>query len=446
MAVSQRTAVIGGGMAGCAAARELSRAGRDVVVLEAADGLGGRARSWHRPELEPDVGVNLWFTNFYRVLFERIREYGLESDLVEMSNNVIIVHEGKPAEITSDSMKTLFTYPHVSRLDRLRFLAVTLRETLRRRKLDMFEPELLAAYDDGTTAAEWARRRISPRGLDNLLRPEIESFWLWRCEEVSAAHIRASQANIAGARFYVFRQGMEVVAERMAAAAEVRLGCEVTDLAVANGGVRVTWRPADGDSTTEQFADAVVATTAPVTAKLTAALPDDVLAPATRRFVETQRYEPALSVSYLVERSSLPSEAHIVSTGDREHAVRTIITFPRRLVRDGQRRDMHLAFVYPGRRETAELLNAPDDRVFERISEIAPSLWPDFPRDAEPFLIARRPHAMPWPEPGRFRRSAQVARSQRGPVTLAGDYFCSPTAEAAMRSGIRAANALLKTP
>jgi protoporphyrinogen/coproporphyrinogen III oxidase len=439
--MAQRTAVIGGGMAGTAAARELSRAGREVVVLEAADGLGGRARSWHRPEIEPDVGVNLWFTSFYKVLFERIREYGLEGDLVEMSNNVIIVHEGRPAEITSDSIKTLFTYPHVSRSDRLRFLVATMRETLRRGKLDMFEPEQLAAFDNGAIAADWARRRVSQRGLDNLIRPEIESFWLWRLEEISAAHLMASQANLVGARFYVFRQGMEVVAERMAADAEVRTGCEVTDLARSGGGTQVTWRDPYGESTSERFADVVIATPAPITAKLIAALPDEVVAPATRRFVETQRYEPAISVSYLVERSSMPSEAHIVSTGDREHAVRTIITFPRRLVRDG--RDMHVAFVYPGRRETADLLNAPDDQVFERVKQIVPSLWPDFPHHAEPFVIARRPHAMPWPEPGRFRRSAHIATSQRGPVTLAGDYFCSPTAEAAMRSGIRAAQALL---
>jgi oxygen-dependent protoporphyrinogen oxidase len=443
---SDRVAVIGGGMAGCAAARELLRAGREVVILESSPVLGGRARSWHRPEIVPDVGINLWFTSFYRVMFERIREYGLSDQLVEMTNNVIIVDRGRPAEITSDSTWSLLTYPHVGPVGRLRFLVATLRETLRRGKLDFFEPEQLARFDDGTTAAEYARRWLGRRALDNLLRPEIESFWLWRCEEISQAHVMGMQANVVGAKFYCFRGGMEVIAEHNARGADLRLGCEVTDLSVDGDRPRLTYRDADGESRTEDFDSVVVATTANVAAKLTSSLPTDVVPAATRRFVETQQYEPALSVSFLVDRSQMPSEAHIVPTGDGPHPVRTIITFPRE-TDDGHggRREKELVFVYPGREETAKLIDAPAERQHQRIREIVGSLWPGFPDDAEPFEIATRPYGMPLPEPGRFRQSASVARAQRAPVVFAGDYFCSPTAEAAMRSGIRAAGALLGT-
>ena len=37
--------VVGAGVAGLTAARELSRSGLDVVVLEASDGVGGRVRT-----------------------------------------------------------------------------------------------------------------------------------------------------------------------------------------------------------------------------------------------------------------------------------------------------------------------------------------------------------------------------------------------------------------
>ncbi|WP_079127334.1 FAD-dependent oxidoreductase [Streptomyces sp. TP-A0874] len=438
-----KTAVVGGGMAGCAAAKELLKAGREVVVYEASPGLGGRARSWHRPEIEPDVGVNLWFTSFYKLMFERIREYGLEDQLVEMSNNVIVVDEGRPAELLSDSLLSLFRYPHVPMRDRIRFLTATVRETFRRKQLDIFDPLKLAPFDDGTTAAEYGERILSRRGFDNLLRPEIESFWLWQCEEVSAAHVRAMQAQVAGAKFYVFRHGMEVIAERNAEGADIRLEHEVTELQVIDGRVHISARGADGTVATEEFDDVVVATTAPVAAKLTAALPTGIVSQDTREFLESQRYEPALSVSYLVDFSSMPSEAHIVAAGAEDPPVKTIITFPRQ-VRDEQGRpvDKHLAFIYPGRAVSRRLLGLSTEEQFAETSRLVTELWPDFPADAEPFQIAERPHAMPVPEPGRYRRSARVIRQQRGPVVFAGDFFTSPISEAAMLSGIRAAETL----
>jgi protoporphyrinogen/coproporphyrinogen III oxidase len=443
---SRRVAVIGGGMAGCAAARELLRAGREVTIIESSGALGGRARSWHRPEITPDVGINLWFTNGYKVMFERIKEYGLTDSLITMSNNVIVVDDGKAAEITSDSTKTLLTYPHVSVFGRVRFLTSALRETLRRRKLDLFEPEQLAKYDKGTTGAEYARKWLGQRTLDNLLRPEIESFWLWRVEEISAAHIMAMNANVVGAKFYCFKQGMEVVAEHNARGAELKLDCEATEVAVNDGVTRVTYRDAAGETHSDEFGAVVVATTAPVADKLTASLPTDVVPADARRFIETQVYEPALSISFIVERSQMPSEAHIVPTGDGPHPVRTIITFPREMAdENGVVREKELVFVYPGREETRRLIDAPPEKQYARVKEIIGGLWPKFPADALPFEIAIRPTGMPLPAPGRFIQSARIAKAQRGPVVLAGDYFCSPTAEAAMRSGIRAANALLGT-
>ncbi|MFI2026372.1 FAD-dependent oxidoreductase [Streptomyces buecherae] len=444
MARRKRTAVVGGGMAGCAAAKELLKNGREVVIYETTAGLGGRARSWHRPEIEPDVGVNLWFTSFYKIMFERIREYGLEDQLTEMSNNVIVVDNGKPAELLSDSMKSLFTFPHVKLGDRIGFLTATLKETLKRKELDLFDPLKLAKYDDGTNAAEYARKSMSQRGFDNLLRPEIESFWLWRCEDISAAHVRAMQAQIAGAKFYVFKGGMEIIAEKNAEGAEIRLENEVTDLQVSNGEVRVTARDADGTLSEEVFDDVVMATPAPVAAKLTAALPRQIVGEDTRDFLATQKYEPALSVSYLVDFSSMPSEAHIVAAGAEDPPVKTIITFPRQ-VRDANGRpvDKHLAFVYPGRAATRRLLKLSTEEQFAETTRLVTSLWPDFPADAEPFEIAERPWAMPVPEPGRYRKSARVIRLQHAPVVFAGDYFTSPISEAAMLSGIRAADKLL---
>jgi phytoene dehydrogenase-like protein len=53
---TDRTIVIGGGLAGLTAAATLARAGRPVTVVEGADHLGGRARSRHRDGFDLNLG------------------------------------------------------------------------------------------------------------------------------------------------------------------------------------------------------------------------------------------------------------------------------------------------------------------------------------------------------------------------------------------------------
>ncbi|WP_228080865.1 protoporphyrinogen/coproporphyrinogen oxidase [Streptomyces profundus] len=440
----KRVAVVGGGMSGTAAARELIQAGREVTLFDTAEALGGRARSWHRPEISPDTGINLWFLTMYKTLFERIREYKLEDDMVEMKNSMIIVANGKQVPLASDSVRSLLSYPHTKLGDRLRFLTTSTKLTTRRKKLDLFEPEHLARVDDGTNAADWASKAMSPDAFQYLIRPLIESFWLWRCDEISQAHVMGMLANVVGSKFYVFGRGMETVAERMAKGATLRLGTSVTEVAVRDGGeVVLTFSEADGSSSSEAFDEVVIATTAPVAAKLAAPLPSDIADPEMVRFADSQRYEPALSVSYLIDRGLMPSNEHIVPGGPGTRIVRSIITVPKTHIDGDERREKELTFVYMGRQATKELLGAPEEQQYERALELAPELWPDFPQDAEPFHIVERRVGLPWPEPGRYVKAAALARNQHGPVVFAGDFLANPTAEGSMRTGIRAANSLL---
>jgi oxygen-dependent protoporphyrinogen oxidase len=373
------------------------------------------------------------------MLFQHIREHTLDVDLVGLRPRTLIVRDGRAVEVAPHSARCLLSYPHLSIGERLKLIRVTLRETLRRRRPDLSEVDLLAAFDDGTTASDWVRSRLSERILDNLVRPEIESRWLWRCDEVSAAHVVAVQASALGARFFVLRPGPEALAHRLAEGADLRLRTMATGVTMLSGRLRVAWRGRGGFGEAEEFDELVIATTAWAAVGFAAGLTGDAATPDLARFAATQRYEPVLSVAYLVDRGRVPSGAWIVPAGPGPHPARTIVTIPRRQ----GRRERELVSVYAGREETYELLGAGDECRFERARELARELWADFPRDAEPFHTRTWLQGLPWPEPGRYRLASMLGRLQHGPVVFAGDYLGSPTVESALQTGMRAARTLL---
>lgn len=77
-------AVVGAGLAGLTAARAVHRAGKSVVVAEARDEVGGRARSRELDGLTADYGGE-WIGRAHRKMYGLVRELGLD---VEPAGNV----------------------------------------------------------------------------------------------------------------------------------------------------------------------------------------------------------------------------------------------------------------------------------------------------------------------------------------------------------------------
>ncbi|HMB53581.1 MAG TPA: protoporphyrinogen oxidase [Thermoanaerobaculia bacterium] len=104
-----RVAVVGGGIAGLAAAWELSRAGRAVTLLDAAPRFGGKIASERRGGFLVESGPDSFVTRKPQAV-ELARELGLGDRLLETreeNHRVRILHRGRLVDLPSDGGSAL---------------------------------------------------------------------------------------------------------------------------------------------------------------------------------------------------------------------------------------------------------------------------------------------------------------------------------------------------
>ena len=125
-----KVAVVGGGLAGLAAALDLADAGHGVTVHEARPTLGGAVQTLPErdgdPQPPPDNGQHIalgCFTEYLRFL-DRIGE---GSSFLRTRLALPVLAEAGKAAAIEPSLRALLTYTHLSLRDRLRLPITTLR-------------------------------------------------------------------------------------------------------------------------------------------------------------------------------------------------------------------------------------------------------------------------------------------------------------------------------
>jgi squalene-associated FAD-dependent desaturase len=172
-----RAAVVGGGLAGLAAALELADAGHEVTLYEARPTLGGAVQTLPEregdPSPPPDNGQHIALGCFteYLSFLDRIGEAGsyVRRPLVLP----VVAEDGRRAEV-KPSLGALLSYAHVPVRDRLRIPLVTARCRNARAEPGETFGALLRRLGASDAAVE--------RFWDVFMRPALNL----RCDEVDA--------------------------------------------------------------------------------------------------------------------------------------------------------------------------------------------------------------------------------------------------------------------
>ncbi|MDQ2768919.1 MAG: FAD-dependent oxidoreductase, partial [Bacteroidota bacterium] len=160
--------IVGAGMAGLACATWLHRAGRPVLVLEAADAVGGRVRTDLTPEgFRLDRGFQVLLTNYPEA--RRIFDYGALHLQAFRSGAVIRLPEGIEATLQNPLQRPLAAFSALTSTigslpDKLRILSMV-------RHLMQYTPEQLLARPATDTLSFLRRYGWSERIIDTFFRP-----------------------------------------------------------------------------------------------------------------------------------------------------------------------------------------------------------------------------------------------------------------------------------
>lgn len=409
--MSHRVIVVGGGLSGLACARALVREGRSALVLEASDGLGGRART--------DVVDGFLLDRGFQVLLDSYPEakQQLELPALELRRflpGALVRRRGRfhriadPLRQPAALLGTAFSRVG-SVVDKLRILKLR-RDAMRGTLEELF------ARDEVSAAARLEAGGFTRAMIDSFFRPFYGGVFLERELSTSSRMLEFTFRMFSTGSACLPAEGMGAMAKQLASGlgpGAVRLDARVTRV---DG---TTVHLADGSS--EQAGDVVIATDAGQATKLVG--------------TATRRWRGTACLYFACERAPIDEPILVLDgdgTGPVNHLAVLSVVAPTYAPSGA-----HL--VSANAVGDAALL---PDAELEAAARVQLSEWfgPAF-RGARLVRIVRVPESLPRQDVPSEPREVAVTSPRPG-VWVAGDHVATASIQGALLSGRLTAEAI----
>jgi protoporphyrinogen/coproporphyrinogen III oxidase len=441
MAGSGATAVIGAGISGLGAARRIKQSGRDVVVFEAEDRVGGRIQTIHRGDLTFDVGAFIYLGS-YDGCVDTIKEVGLEPQMGRFDAYGAMPRDGELNFLDlSKPVRTVLGTKYVSTRSKLKL--AKLMTLLGRRWRDLnYEDASGVAEIDVDTVTTYAERELNPEILDYIAAVVVRGPWLSDPSYASVGQLLWTLKNFFKPYFYGLDDGMDALPRAIASDLEVKLGCPVVNVTDFGDGVEVTYTE-NGKEHTEWFDSAVIT--------LTAGPSIDVypqMAGAQRDYYAATEYIASVNTHLALSRRP-ENPATYIMCSPREQPDLCGVIVDHLKARNRCPDEMGMLTVFCRHEWCLEHLEASDDEIIEQVLRFLEPYYGDLGPDLADHEIGRWREVVPIMSKGRFKDVDSFLRSidPAARVQFAGDLVSPiPGVNASLLSGFAAGERIASVP
>ncbi|MDQ6887896.1 MAG: FAD-dependent oxidoreductase [Gemmatimonadota bacterium] len=436
--------VIGGGIAGVAAAVRLRTRGATLTLLDRHRALGGRARSETIEGMTIDIGAQLAASSFARVrrLVQAPNEKGAPAFRTMTSHDTLLT-DGVRHSITFGSITSLLAFGGLGAMDKFR-LGARLVPLIARHRDGLEATGMRVPVElDRANARGYLDAEIGNRVADLLAEPALNAFYAARGAEVSLAFFLTLGRYGTDGGVLAPSGGWSALFERALGAGRDATRhegeAEIVALDRSDGGLI-----ARGDDGREWRGDGAVIAAGPRTAHhlLTGLGADGALL----EWLRSIELRPTWTLALALDAPA-PHDVFGAFPDPRAASTVSACVVQGTKLGPSARRDADVVLAWPTPQAIARLEQRSTAEIVSEMMPDVEALVPSVRGHVARARLFRLDEGTPLARPGFGAdrvRGRQLAELIAAPVTLAGDFLAMPLLEGAAASGEDAADRLME--